>query len=94
MRVRWTRTALQALDEIADRIAQSRPMAARRVVDRIQKSVDHLARHPLMGRKGRVPGTRELVIPRDPFIIPYRVKEETIEILHVLHTARLWPTSF
>jgi toxin ParE1/3/4 len=94
MRVKWTRRALQALDEIADTIAQDRPMAARRVVERVQQSVDHLTRHPLIGRKGRVPGTRELVVPGTPFILPYRVREEIIEILHVFHAARRWPSSF
>ncbi|PIW88418.1 MAG: type II toxin-antitoxin system mRNA interferase toxin, RelE/StbE family, partial [Nitrospirae bacterium CG_4_8_14_3_um_filter_44_28] len=43
---------------------------------------------------GRVEGTRELVISGLPYIIPYRVKNNTIEILRVLHAARKWPTKF
>lgn len=46
---------------------------------------------PESGRTGRVEGTCELVVPRTPFIVPYRVKGEVIEILGVHHTARRWP---
>lgn len=44
-----------------------------------------------MGRPGRVPGTRELVLPHFPYVIPYRVREQRAEVLHVLHTSRKWP---
>jgi len=47
-----------------------------------------------MGRPGRVPGTRELVLPNFPYIIPYRVREQRVEILRVFHTARKWPQGF
>jgi toxin ParE1/3/4 len=47
-----------------------------------------------MGRAGRVTGTRELVIPNTPFIVPYRGKGEMVIILRVFHAARRWPESF
>ena len=50
-----------------------------------------LAQHPLMGREGRVKGTRELVIGSYPFIAVYRVKKTRIEVLRWLHGARRWP---
>jgi toxin ParE1/3/4 len=50
-----------------------------------------LAQHPLMGREGRVVGTRELVIGGSPFIAVYRVKKTRVEILRLLHGARRWP---
>ena len=50
-----------------------------------------LARHAVPGRPGRVLGTRELVIQGLPYIIPYRVRDNHVEILRVLHTARRWP---
>ncbi len=53
-----------------------------------------LADHPHVGRAGRVLGTRELVIANTPFIIPYRVAENTIQILRVLHDKRRWPRHF
>lgn len=44
-----------------------------------------------MGRPGRVPGTRELVIANTPFLVPYRVKGDTVIVLRVFHGARRWP---
>jgi toxin ParE1/3/4 len=47
--------------------------------------------NPEAGRKGRVAKTRELVIARTPFVVAYRIKDETIEILRVFHGSRRWP---
>ena len=41
-----------------------------------------------MGRSGRVSGTRELVIPKTPFVVPYRLQRNVIQILRVYHGAR------
>lgn len=92
--VRWTRRALRALDGIAAYIAQDSPAQARRIVARVEDAVGQLASHPSMGRSGRVAGTRELVVSRTPFIVPYRVRGESVEILTVLHAARRWPEEF
>jgi addiction module RelE/StbE family toxin len=94
MRVEWTRRALGALDGIADYIAQDSPTAARRIVQRIRAAVADLESHPWIGRAGRVAGTRELVVADTPFIVPYRVRDETLEILTVMHAARKWPEDF
>ena len=94
MRVRWLRTALANLDAEAEYIAEDNPAAAARVVQRILRAVDHLKYNPAMGRAGRVPGTRELVVAETPYILPYRVREDAIEILRVFHAARKWPARF
>ena len=94
MRVRWLKRALKNLDEEAEYIARDNPQAAARIVERIATSVDRLVTHPASGRLGRVPGTRELVISGAPYIVPYRVRDETVEILRVFHAARKWPEKF
>ena len=94
MRVRWLRSALANLDAEAEYIARDKPLAAARVVSTISKAVDKLRRHPALGRPGRVPGTRELVVPGTPYIVPYRVREDAVEILRVFHAARRWPSKF
>ncbi|MEK7437116.1 MAG: type II toxin-antitoxin system RelE/ParE family toxin [Pseudomonadota bacterium] len=92
MRLRWTRRAERDLDEIAKYIGQDSPAAAARVVLELIDQVESLLpAHPVIGRPGRVLGTRELVIGSLPYIVPYRVRDTTIEILRVLHTARRWP---
>jgi len=47
-----------------------------------------------MGRPGRVPSTRELVIPSTPYLVPYWVRDDCIEVLRVFHAARRWPVDF
>ena len=94
MKVKWVRLALSDLDEAGEFIAQENPEAASRVLKRIWDAVQMLADHPHAGRAGRVPGTRELVIAGTSFIIPYRVAENTIQILRVLHGKRKWPRRF
>ena len=91
MRVRWLRTALRNLDAEAAFIAEDDPAAARLVVQRVLAAVAMLAVQPALGRPGRVPNTRELVVPKTRYIVPYRVRGDTIEILRVFHTSRRLP---
>jgi toxin ParE1/3/4 len=91
VRVRWLRRALASLDEEAEYIAVDDPRAAGRVVLRILRAVDLLKKNPALGRAGRVAGTRELVVAGTPYIVPYRVRGEAVEILRVFHAARKWP---
>ena len=94
MQSRWTRRALRSLDGIAEHIAHDQPDAAWRMVSRVRESAAMLDRFPSAGRPGRVSGTRELVIDSTPFIIAYRVRNDAVEILAVLHTSRRWPEGF
>lgn len=91
MKVRWLRTALRNLDEEAAYIATDDPAAARLVVARVLEAVTQLANQPGLGRPGRVPSTRELVVPRTRYVVPYRVKRDIVEILRVFHTSRRLP---
>ena len=91
MRVRWLRKALRNLDEEATYIAAEDPAAARLVVQRALEAVAQLADQPGLGRPGRVPGTRELVVLNTRYIVPYRARAGVIEILRVFHTSRRPP---
>ncbi|MDP1658017.1 MAG: type II toxin-antitoxin system RelE/ParE family toxin [Methylotenera sp.] len=93
MQVKWLIRALQNLDDEAAYIAQENPQAASTLVSQVISSVNQLSNFPNLGRTGRVFGTRELVITGLPYIIPYRVKDEVVEILRVFHTSRKWPRS-
>jgi toxin ParE1/3/4 len=94
MNVRWLRIALQNLNDEAEYIAEDNERASASVVAAIRKAVQLLADYPALGRRGRVAGTRELVVPGTPYIIPYRVRGNTIHVLRVFHAARKWPKSF
>lgn len=94
MRVKWTRNALVNLDHEAEYIARDNPEAARRIVENVRGAVQKLAEHSAIGRPGRIPGTRELVVGDTPYVVPYRVRGNTVEILRVLHSSRKWPENF
>ena len=91
MKLEWLPQALNDFDEIVDYIAEDNPEAAIEQGDEIETQVNGLLANRHLGRPGRVKGTRELVIVRTPYVAAYRVKKETIQILRVLHGARLWP---
>jgi toxin ParE1/3/4 len=92
LQLRWTILAERDLDEIAAYIGQDNPAAAARVIlELIDLAENLLPAQPAIGRPGRVIGTRELVIGELPYVIPYRVRGQDIEILRVLHTSRPWP---
>lgn len=95
MNLVWSAQALDDLVSLRAYIGEDDATAAQRVTLRILHNVETLlSQNPRTGRPGRVPGTRELVIPRTPFILPYRVQGSTIHILRVYHGARRWPDRF
>jgi toxin ParE1/3/4 len=94
MEIIWRRAALNDLEAIREFIAQDNPEAAGRVHATIRAAVDPLANYPNLGRAGRVDGTRELIIADFPYIVAYRVVENQIRILSVIHTSRQWPRRF
>jgi toxin ParE1/3/4 len=91
--VRWTEKALGNLEAAVGYVAQDSPQAAAGLARKIHLGIEALGQHPEIGRLGRCQGTRELVIPGTPYVIPYRVKEGVVEILTVLHGSRKWPVN-
>lgn len=94
MKVVWLRRANRRLEGIADRIALDNPAAAHAMTLRLRRAGESLADMPHIGRKGRVAGTRELVVVGTPYLIAYRVLDAEIQILHVLHGRQQWPDAF
>ena len=90
MRVVWTLSAVQDRADIVDFIANDNPLAAIRMDELFSAAVGRLAEHPLLGRAGQIPGTREL-IPHESYRLVYEVRADTVWILTLVHTARLWP---
>ncbi len=91
MQIRWQDDAINDLVQIRRFIAMDNPSAAAKVADRIRSAVPELADQPGMGRPGRVPGTREMVLVDVPYVIAYRVEGNCVVILRVLHSSRKWP---
>jgi toxin ParE1/3/4 len=93
MAVKWTKTALANLVAIVEYIEKDNAERAKSFALEIQEKTNSLADFPGIGRPGRVIGTRELVIHPN-YIIPYRMRDDVLEILRVQHAARRWPRCF
>jgi toxin ParE1/3/4 len=94
MNIVWSPEAMEDLSSLRAYIAEDNAATARRGVLRVLQDVERfLPDNPSIGRAGRVPGTRELVIQATPCLVPYRIQRTTIQILRVYHAARRWPDS-
>ncbi len=92
MRVHWTENAIGHLVNIYEYIAINSPTYAKRMVDKITIRSQQIEDHPMSGRK--VPeydadDVRELI--EKPYRIIYRIKPGQVDVLAVVHSARLLP---
>jgi len=91
--IRWTRQAIADVDHLYAFIAANNPAAAWAVVKRIDRVITSLVAtpHGASGSCGRVNRAGRC---RHAYIVAYRVRGRAVELLGVIHTARLWPDSF
>jgi toxin ParE1/3/4 len=94
VKIVWTEPARQDLRDIFEYIAEANPKAARALLVEIKERVGVLESQPQLGRAGKVEGTRELILAGTSYILPYRLKDQQIQILAVFHTSRQWPDNF
>ena len=91
MKIRWSVAARADLSRQRRYIEERNPRAAARIIQVILDAVSRLPEMPAQGRPGRISGTRELVIPRTPYVVPYLVDKSGVKVLRVLHGAQLFP---
>jgi toxin ParE1/3/4 len=94
MRVVRTVLADSDLLEIWLYIAQDNITAADRLLERLEQRCDRLEASPMLGSKrdDLLPGMRYLI--EGSYVIFYRIHQDTVEILRVLHGARDFPVLF
>ena len=90
MIVVWTPDAEQDRADIWDYIAAENPGAAARMDKVFSDAAARLAKHPKIGKTGKISGTRELV-PHESYRLVYEIDDGTIWVLALIHTARQWP---
>ena len=91
MTIVWSPRAIEHLALLREYIARDNPNAANRIASALLEAVERLAELPNLGRPGRVAGTRELVVPGTPYIIPYRLRGDRLEVVAVFHARQKWP---
>jgi toxin ParE1/3/4 len=87
----WSARAVGHLASLRAYISHDDPAAAAPIANLLVHAVERLAAFPNAGRPGRVPGTRELVVPGARYVVPYRVRGERLEIIGVFHGRQKWP---
>ena len=92
MTIVWSPRAIEHLAHLRAYIARDNPKAANRIARVLLEAVERLAELPSLGRPGRVAGTRELVVPGTPYVIPYRLRGDRLEVIAVFHGRQKWPT--
>jgi toxin ParE1/3/4 len=94
VKVRWTMPAANQLQNIFEYIAVENKAAAYRTVRRCREAILITARMPYSGRIGRTEGTREITVSGTSYLVAYRIVENMIHVLAVMHGAQKWPESF
>lgn len=92
MKWRVLRKAAQDLEDIRSYIAADSDAAAVLVIARLKKSFELIAERPEVGRPTPHLAVREWSVPGLPYVIPYRVRGDIVEVLRVFHTSRQRPS--
>jgi plasmid stabilization system protein ParE len=90
MKPAWTSEALQDRFNVWETIAADNLDAAIHLDEQFDDAARLLARQPALGRKGRVPGTREWVV-HENYCLIYEVADDRLLILALVHARRCWP---
>jgi len=87
--VKWTKNALEELDDIAGYISRDSPKYANILVKQIFEMASHLQQFPKLGREVPEydnPNLREILYKS--YRIVYLIKKEQLEIISVFHGSR------
>ena len=85
MRIRWTPAAAADLQHISDYLKEHYPQYREPTLRKLYDAVRALRGLPYCGRPGRQEGTREILFPPMPYVVVYRVREQSIEVLRLYH---------
>jgi addiction module RelE/StbE family toxin len=91
VKIVWSPRAIEHLAQLRADIARDNPKAANQIAAQLLQAVERLTEWPSLGRPGRGAGTRELVVPGMPYVIPYRLRGDRLEVISVFHGRQKWP---
>jgi plasmid stabilization system protein ParE/predicted nucleotidyltransferase/HEPN domain-containing protein len=91
--VLWTPRARDDRFKQIDFLARHDAAAAIRMGDAIAAAASAVGANPDISRIGRIAGAREFPVAETPFNLVYRIEDEAVVILRLLHNRRRWPTA-
>lgn len=84
----WTKRALSHLEAELDYYGRINPNLAKELSLIVKDSLASISNMPGIGRPGKKIGTRELVLSKYPYVLAYRVRNDVLEILAIIHQNR------
>ena len=91
MHIRWTLAAAADLEHIGNYLRDHHLRYYQPTVRKLYVTIQSLREWPHRGRLGREDGTREILFSPLPYIAVYRVREQSIEVLRIYHSAQNRP---
>lgn len=88
MHVTWADSAQRDLDAALAYLQQESPRGARRVSERIFQAVGLLERFPEIAPASRHRGLRQMVVPRTPYLVIYRIEGDRVEVRAIVHASQ------
>lgn len=88
MTIIWTERAITHLEAELDYYGRINPALAKELSLVIKDSIGNISNMPGIGRPGKKIGTRELILNKYPYVLAYRVRNEALEILAIIHQNR------
>jgi addiction module RelE/StbE family toxin len=92
MRIRWTPSAVADLQSIGDYLKLHHPRYRDATLRKLYAAAQALRHWPNRGRIGAEDGTREILFPPLPYVLVYRVRHDTLEVLRIYHGAQNRPS--
>ena len=88
MRIRWTPPAAADMQSIGDYLKEHHPQYRQPTMRKLYAGIRALKYACYRGRPGRVEGTRELLFTPMPYVAVYSIRDSSIEIWRIYHTAQ------
>jgi toxin ParE1/3/4 len=92
--VTWTKRSLIHLEAELAYYGQINSQLAKELSIIIKNSISKIQNMPGIGQAGKKIGSRELILQTFPYIIVYRVRDNILEILSIVHQKRKNVKSF
>lgn len=90
-RIRWAPAAAHDLELVAAYLRENHPHFLQSTIEKLYRAANSLKQFPNRGRRGKLEGTRELVLAPLPYVVVYSVEQQLVNILRIMHTSPDWP---
>ena len=94
LQIEWKKEAENDAIEMLEYVGKDNVISAYALYNEIKIQINQLSDYPKLGKLGRIKGTRELIIADTSYIVAYRIHNNIIQILRILHSARNWNKQF